>query len=221
MFEQNLHDPIKWSFSYVDYGWRYTLNITYVCVSVRRCHMMELGSQNDQLILLISPFWLPSSIMWQQWVSLWHFIFNINILLQNKTDKTSIIWHVVELVSENGQTTQIDIHAFNQFYFEVIYSHLIKKRSSKIVSKLCLNYVPSIGSFSWVLRIDWYQKFPKIRTKSWSKSIAKLMSSEKRNFDRVKLWNWNFGQLRMIVFDLGYLLLGWFCCWKYESRENP
>ena len=95
------------------------------------------------------------------------------------------------------------------------------KRSSKIVLKLFLNYVLSIGSFSWVLRIDWYQKFPKILSKSWSKSIAKLMSSEKCNFARVKLWNRNFCQLRMKVFDLGYLLLGWFCCSKYDSRENP
>ena len=95
------------------------------------------------------------------------------------------------------------------------------KGSSKIVLKLFLNYVLSIGSFSWVLRIDWYQKFPKILSKSWSKSIAKLMSSEKCNFARVKLWNRNFYQLRMIVFDLGYLLLGWFCCSKYDSRENP
>ena len=47
-------------------------------------------------------------------------------------------------------------------------------RSYKIVSKLFLNYAPSIKPFSWVLRIDSYQKFPKIRTKSWSKSIAKF-----------------------------------------------
>ena len=94
------------------------------------------------------------------------------------------------------------------------------KRSSKIISKYFLNYVPSIKSFSWVLRIDSYQKFPKIRTKSWSKSISKLMGSEKCNFDRVKMWNRNFCHTRMIVFDLGYLLLGWFSCSKYASREK-
>ena len=63
--------------------------------------------------------------------------------------------------------------------------HWRNKGSSKIVSKLFLNYVPSMKPFSWVLRIDSYQKFSKTRTKSWSKSITKLMSSEKCNFDRV------------------------------------
>ena len=94
------------------------------------------------------------------------------------------------------------------------------KRSCKIVSKIFLNFAPSKKPFSWSLRIDWYQKFSKIRSKSWSKSIAKLISSEKCNFDRLKVWNRNFCQIRMIVFDLGYHLLGWFSCSKYDSREN-
>ena len=92
-------------------------------------------------------------------------------------------------------------------------------RSCKIVSKLFLNYALSIKPFSWVLRIDSYEKFPKFRTKNWSKSIAKFMSSEKCNFGRIKVWNRNFCKTRMIVFDLDYILLGWFSCSKYASQS--
>ena len=78
----------------------------------------------------------------------------------------------------------------------------------KLWSKsLFLNYFPSMKPFSWVLRIDSYQKFPKTRTKSWSKSITKLMSSEKCNFDRVKVWKLNFCRTRMT--DLTLAIFCW------------
>ena len=56
--------------------------------------------------------------------------------------------------------------------------------------------------------------------KSWSKSVAKFMVSEKCNFDPVRVWTRNFCQTGIIVYDLCYLLLGWFCCCKYDNREN-
>ena len=46
--------------------------------------------------------------------------------------------------------------------FPVISTSNTLRHSSKIVSKLFLNYAPSIKPFSWFSQIDSYDKFPKI-----------------------------------------------------------
>ena len=66
------------------------------------------------------------------------------------------------------------------------------KGSCKVVSKLFLIYVGNRFPFFRTLRIDWYQNFQKIRSKSWSKGIAKKKSLEKCTFDLEKDGNRNF-----------------------------
>ena len=92
--------------------------------------VVELGSQNGQNSILVnSPFWLPSFIMWQQWVSLLHFLFNMNIKLGNKNDNETHCCHMMELGCQNGEFTKIEFWPFwlpssTTWYFQTILSFL-------------------------------------------------------------------------------------------------
>ena len=84
-----------------------------------------------------------------------------------------------------------------------------------------MNFAPLRLWYFSSLRVDSYQNFPKIRTKTCFLGLAKYLSSEKCIFDHEKDENRNFCQTRMKVYDLGYLLLGWISSNEYDSREKP
>ena len=83
-----------------------------------------------------------------------------------------------------------------------------------------MNFVLSKSWYSKFLRVDWYQKFQKNRTRTCFLSCANYLSSVKCIFDLEKDQNRNFCQARMKVYDLGYLFLGWISSSKCASREK-
>ena len=88
------------------------------------------------------------------------------------------------------------------------YRFILSKRSSRKLS------------YSKFLRVDSYQNFSKDRTKSCFLRFEKYLSSVKCIFDHEKDKNRNFCQARMIVYDLGYFLLGWISSSEDAGREK-
>ena len=83
-----------------------------------------------------------------------------------------------------------------------------------------MNFAPLRLWYFSSLRVDSYQNFLKIRTKTCFLGFAKYLSSEKCLFDHEKDKNRNLCQARMKDYGLGYILLGWISSNEYDSREK-